>query len=85
MENTGVERKARHLCIHSAINGIEALSERVRDIQVKIVGPIPMTEDAIKNGSDPTLSDILCYSADRIQSLNDKIHQMLNEIEQALF
>lgn len=79
------ERRQKHLDIYSAVNDIGQLSERVREMASRISGPIPVTEGEPKNPDEPTLCDVLSFSADKIRSHLDNIHKMLEEIEQALF
>ena len=79
------ERQLKHLEIYGAVNDVGRLSERVRKLASRISGPVPVTEGEPKNPDEPTLSDVLTHSADKIRSHLDDIHQMLGEIEQALF
>ncbi len=78
------DRLSKHLDIYNAIKDIGQLLERVRELNSRICGPVPVAETE-KTPDEPTLSVFLNGSAEKIRSELDRIHQMLSEIEQALF
>jgi uncharacterized protein YaaN involved in tellurite resistance len=87
MENAKValEKMPKHINLHRAINDMQNLSDHIENIVEKITGPRPTNEENRVTTSDPTLNEVLAFGADRIRETLDKSHQLLSEIEQALF
>lgn len=86
MENTksAAEKMPKHLNIHRAINDMHGVVEHIRSIIDRINWPTPI-ENSKADVADPTLNEVLSFSADKIRESVDKSHQLLQEIEQALF
>jgi hypothetical protein len=83
-------RQLKHQTLSDAIDSINSIRHRASELLDRIKGgeaPIPAPGDGCSQKITPNLSleDLLNGGPDRIFIASDRIHTILNEIEETLF